>query len=240
MRSINLKRSSFYIFITVAMLLGGFLNPKQAEAKTKTAHVDIESGVLNIRSGPGKNYKVIGTLKNKEKITIYSGSNGTWAETMHKNKKGYVTNEYLRYYRTMSRNEAKKISEKVYNTQLKIKENRYYTKAQIKKTLSGTFTSSYINNLIEYEMSSYGRDSRGNILYAWDYDYPIYYVLPVFWQVDYDVIRDLPSIVCFTKGGKQYARIEQSYYLDIDTLYQKLYLSRTSSKAEWKLYRRDW
>lgn len=49
---------------------------------------------LNLRSGPGTNYKVILTLKEGAVVKELSRSNG-WSEIEVNNKKGFVSNKYL-------------------------------------------------------------------------------------------------------------------------------------------------
>jgi uncharacterized protein YgiM (DUF1202 family) len=67
-------------------------------AATKTGWVSIDSGTLNIRSGPGNNYKVIGSLKNNTSVTVYSQSKSGWSEIGYNKKKAYVSSKYLRMY----------------------------------------------------------------------------------------------------------------------------------------------
>jgi uncharacterized protein YraI len=66
-------------------------------AATKTGYVSIESGTLNIRSGPGSHYKKIGSLKNNAQVAVYSAKNG-WSEIRYNKKKAYVATQYLRMY----------------------------------------------------------------------------------------------------------------------------------------------
>ena len=76
------------------------LHPDQSEAVTsvKVGYVSIDSGVLNVRSGPGTNYKVIGSLKNNVSVSVYSQSKLGWSQIGFKGKRDYVSSKYLRMY----------------------------------------------------------------------------------------------------------------------------------------------
>ena len=63
----------------------------QGETKTGTIKV---SSVLNVRSGAGTGYSVIGTLKNGAKVNITGESNGFYQIDFN-GKKGYVSKEYV-------------------------------------------------------------------------------------------------------------------------------------------------
>ncbi|TCN17222.1 SH3 domain-containing protein [Mesobacillus foraminis] len=63
----------------LTLLVSVFAPLYQVEAAAKTGVVDITSGVLNVRSGPGTNYKKIGSLKKNSKVTVYSIKSG-WAQ----------------------------------------------------------------------------------------------------------------------------------------------------------------
>ncbi|MEM1502826.1 SH3 domain-containing protein [Domibacillus sp. 8LH] len=88
-----------FAFILAVSALFGF-HPAQSEAASgaKVGYVSIDSGVLNVRSGPGTNYKIIGTLKNNVSVSVYSQSKSGWSEINFKGKRGYVASKYLRMY----------------------------------------------------------------------------------------------------------------------------------------------
>ncbi len=59
------------------------------------ARVSTESGNLNVRSGAGKSYPVIGTISKDENVIILS-SNGYWSRVLYDgNKTGVVSADYL-------------------------------------------------------------------------------------------------------------------------------------------------
>ena len=88
---------SVLAIILVIPILFSFTSTSSVEAaSTKTAYVEVNSGVLNVRSSASTKSKIVGTLKNKTKVTVYSVTNG-WAKIKFKNKNSYVSNQYLRY-----------------------------------------------------------------------------------------------------------------------------------------------
>lgn len=84
------------ILITSTALSFNTLESKAASAKT--GWVSISSGTLNVRSGPGTNYKSIGSLNNNAKVTVYSQSKSGWSQIGYKKGKAYVSTKYLRMY----------------------------------------------------------------------------------------------------------------------------------------------
>lgn len=57
--------------------------------------VNVSSGTLNIRSGAGTSYSILGGLYNGEKIVVISSSNG-WSRILYRgNRTGYVSNSYI-------------------------------------------------------------------------------------------------------------------------------------------------
>jgi uncharacterized protein YgiM (DUF1202 family) len=66
-----------------------------APPSSQTGTVNITSGTLNIRSGPGTNYGVIGSLKKGATVTI-TGSTGSWFIISFGGKTGYVSYSYIR------------------------------------------------------------------------------------------------------------------------------------------------
>ena len=75
-----------------------FQSTSSHAASSKVGYVSISSGVLNVRSGPGNNYKVIGSLKNNASVSVYSQSKNGWSQIGYKKGKAYVSSQYLRMY----------------------------------------------------------------------------------------------------------------------------------------------
>jgi len=212
-----------------------------AKSKTKTATVDIDSGVLNVRSGPSTKYKVIGTLKNKVKITVYTETKNGWAETRVNKKKGYVSKEFLRFYKKMSNAKAKKITDKALKVQRRISFNGSYTKKQIHSMLSESFTKNYIDKIIKYDLAVYEKNYKGENMYGWvGTDMPLYALSGFEWkkrnEIDF-VVTELPKVVYYTKNGKEYLQVKQKIEPAFGTIYENIHLSKSSSKADWKVYK---
>lgn len=210
-------------------------------ASEKTAYIDIQSKYLNVRKTPEKKSKPIGKLYDKDKITVLS-IQGNWAKISYKGKTGYTSNDYLRYYKTMSRPTAKKITDRVIQIQGSLKTS--YTKKQIEAKLSPGFTSSYISKLYNYDLWNTGTDKFGNALYRWrPTDSVDYYVWNIIWsKTDFKEYRVFePKITHYTKKGKDYLVVSQTKRdptNDVLETYkeEKIYLSKSSSKENWKVY----
>ncbi|MED2970747.1 SH3 domain-containing protein [Fictibacillus sp. B-59209] len=229
------------VILLLAIGLVTSLFPSQiAQASpAKIAYVDVTSGKLNVRSGPGTQYKVIGSHKDNTRLTIYSQTKSGWSKIKYNKKNGYVATKYLRFYHTMSRTEAKNITDKAISLQNKIASNKAYTKKQIHQILSPTHTSAYIDKLIKYDMASYKKDKKGNKLYEWlATDFPAYRI----WGFDWSgkEAPKKPSVTYYSKNGKWYLKVYQYHKDDMYTYHQTLYLSKSSSKAAWKIYNYKW
>jgi uncharacterized protein YjdB len=63
--------------------------------KQKSGKINVKSGLINVRSGAGTGYKILGTLKKSEKITI-TGEKSSWYKIKFKGKTGYVSKTYVK------------------------------------------------------------------------------------------------------------------------------------------------
>lgn len=59
-----------------------------------TAEVTTKNGKLNVRSGAGTSYAIIGQLDKGDKVGVYGISNG-WAKISYYGEDGFVSNQYL-------------------------------------------------------------------------------------------------------------------------------------------------
>lgn len=233
------------ILTTLLLLLSlSFTYPTHSNvqaASEKTAYVDIHSNYLNVRKSPSTKSKSVGKLYNKDKIKVLSVQ-GDWAKVSYKGKSGYTSNDFLRYYKTMSKPTAKKITDRVIKIQGDLKTS--YTKKQIKAKLSPGFTSAYINKLYNYDLWRDGTDKNGNALYSWrPTDSVDYYIWDIIWsKTDFKEYRVLaPKITNYTKKGKEYLVVSQTTTdpkNDVLERYkeEKIHLSKSSSKENWKVY----
>ena len=73
-----------------AQYLSSNSNSSSGSSKKKTMYVKANGG-LNVRSGAGTNYKIVGGLKNGSKVTVYEESNG-WSRIGNKQ---WVSSQYL-------------------------------------------------------------------------------------------------------------------------------------------------
>lgn len=236
---------SLIAIILVIPIIFSFTFTSNVQAATKkVAYVSISSGsVLNVRSGASKTKKIVGTLKNKSKVTVYSVTKNGWAKINFNNKKRYVSNEYLRYNKKMSKQTAKKITDRVIKIQGSL--TKTYTKKQIHSILSAGFTDSLINKFYKYDLFEYGKDKYGNALYGWKgTDFPAYYIMyGIAWDKKTQIERSAgkPRITYYKKNGKEYLLVAQKYssalYANVE---QKIYLTRANSKSSWKVYNTSW
>lgn len=230
-------------FLLLLTLVFNFLPQADVQAASgKTAYVDIKSGFLNVRSGPGSKYKSVGKLYNKDKIKVLSEKNG-WAKFTYKGKSRYTSNDYLRYYKTMSKKEAKKIADNAIKVQNSL--DKLYTKKQIKAKLSPAFTNTYINKFIKYDFMEFGKDKSGNTLYGIiGTDFPYYAIMYGFiWDENEAYERAQPvKVTYYKKKDKDYLLVSQKYYPDelYSNVEQKVFFSKSSSKTKWKVYNTRW
>lgn len=83
-------------FVTTAVFVATLFvsAPHSANAQTGSHRVNV-STALNIRSGPGQEYEVAGSLVNGDIVTVESFS-GEWAKISYHRQTGYVNRQYLK------------------------------------------------------------------------------------------------------------------------------------------------
>lgn len=82
-----------YVSKNYLKLIEGEINiPSTGEENIKTVKVN---GVLNIRSGAGTNYSIVGTLKNNSKVKII-GEEGNWYKINYDGKNAFISKNYVR------------------------------------------------------------------------------------------------------------------------------------------------
>lgn len=77
------------LLVCVAMIVGLVGTTPAAAVSTATATV-----VLNVRSGPGTNYRVVGGLKQGQRVTTLSASKG-WTKIEYRRGTAFVASRYL-------------------------------------------------------------------------------------------------------------------------------------------------
>lgn len=165
-----MKRKYFIILLTTIFLFVSFGFGNVQAASKKTAYVDVK-GSLYVRASAKESGKKVGVLKKSSKVIVYRIKNN-FAEIRFMNKKAYVSNQFLRYYKTMNNNEAKKIADRSINMQHSLDADIGYYYEQIIKRLSPGFTKEYIRNFIIFDMDK-DEYERFHVRAT---DYPDYYI----------------------------------------------------------------
>lgn len=209
---------------------------RSASITSTAGVVELTSGTLNVRSGPGLSYKKMGSLKNGSKITVYNRLKSGWSEIKYNNKKAYVSTKYIRFYKKMSEASAKKIADQVIKVQRETwKKN--YTKDQIYTIMSPHFSKHYIDQYFKQQMRMVGKDKNGALLYhvieteIWGYAIDTFH-----WGLLDSSKR--PKVTYSEMNGVEYLDVSQfmlgglSSYDHTSTLK----LSKNSSKENWKVY----
>jgi hypothetical protein len=197
------------------LVLGLFIpfSEVKVEAITKKGEVDIKSGILNMRSGPGKKYKIVGTLKDNTIVSVYSSKNG-WIQIKYKNKKGYVSDDYLKIYSSMPVSNVKKFVQEADKIQ-RITWKKNYTKAQINSIMASKFTKSYIDKYIKQQFRKAGKNKNGTQLYhiveteIWGLA-----LYPIDWDLKYEPKK--PVISSYKKNGQEYLLVSQYHLNEMD------------------------
>ena len=82
-------------FLYIFFLLFLTISPLQAQESLPCRGTT--TSILNVRSGPGTNYKKIGQLKNGSTIVVIEKTNKEWVKIEYGTVKGYVNSNYLRF-----------------------------------------------------------------------------------------------------------------------------------------------
>ncbi|OIK11699.1 SH3 domain-containing protein [Bacillus sp. MUM 13] len=218
--------------LSLILISALFAPLSRAEAATKTAVVDITNGVLNVRSGPGLDYRKIGKLTDHAKVAVYSINHG-WAQIKYGKKKGYVSDEFLRIYSTMSSVSAKKIADNADKTE-RVTWKKNYTKSQIYSIMSSSFTKAYIDKYIKQQFRTAGKNNNGTQLYhiieteIWGLA-----LYPIDWKMQYEPKK--AAIIHFVKNGKEYLYISQ-YHLNEESGNQTSTICFIKSGLRWLVF----
>ena len=63
--------------------------------QSRTVYVNTPGLTLNVRSGPGVNFSIIGSLKHGEKITV-TDENNMWCKLTYNGKTGYISSSFVK------------------------------------------------------------------------------------------------------------------------------------------------
>ncbi|WP_142289544.1 SH3 domain-containing protein [Gottfriedia luciferensis] len=86
--------------LALSILTGGLFYENSTPNTIKTVEAATINGtvtatVLNMRSGPGTSYKIVGTLKKGNSVTI-TGTSGNWFKITSGTKSGWVSSSYIK------------------------------------------------------------------------------------------------------------------------------------------------
>ncbi|MBS4174221.1 SH3 domain-containing protein [Bacillus sp. FJAT-49736] len=227
-----MKNKAFQVLISFFLTIIVFAPLHETSAATKTGVVDMESGVLNVRSGPGIHYPKVGSLKYKEKVAVYSVKRG-WVQIKYGHTKGYVSDKYLRIYTPISATEAKKITDKAMLMERKTWEENY-TKSQIYSIMAPGFTKTYIDKYFKQQFRTAGKDRKGNQLYhiieteIWGLA-----LYPMDWKPEYEPKK--PTVTHYFKSGKEYLYVSQ-YHLNEETGNKTTTICFIKKGSKWLLF----
>lgn len=235
-KSVLFKIAICFIFVFSCIQFSVFSVAKAATNKNQVGIVELQSGTLNVRSGPGVKYKRIGYLQNGTKVEVYKQIKNGWSEIRFKKSKAYVSSKYLRIQLRMSMEKAKSISDKVIGMQRKTWEKNY-TKKQIYSIMAPGFTTAYIDRYFKQQMRKAGKDKSGTQLYhiieteIWGYAIDSFD-----WEQKYQMQK--PIISYYKKNGKEYLIVSQ-FLLNEESgdHTSKLYLSKSGPNKNWKVYK---
>ncbi|WP_053367693.1 SH3 domain-containing protein [Bacillus sp. FJAT-27245] len=208
------------------------LGHTEAMAAGQTGVVEIKSGVLNVRSGPGLKYKKIGTLKNKVSVPVAAVKNG-WVQIKYGKQTGYVLDDYVRVYMPMAEAEARKITDRA-DAVMRVSWEKSYTKAQVYSIMEQAFTREFVDRYFKQQFRTDGKDSRGNQLFhvieteIWGLA-----LYPLDWELEYNPKK--PSVVRYQKDGVEYLFVSQ-YHLNEMSGNQTTTICLLKTKAGWRVY----
>lgn len=215
--------------ITLILITIVFAPYGKVKASTNTGVVDVGKSVLNVRSGPGTSYSILGTLKDKTAITIFSLNKG-WAQINFGGRKGYVSNAYLRFYSPMAESTARQLVDIADKTE-RITWEKDYTLPQIYSIMSPKFTKSYIDRYIKQQFRPSGKDKSGT---------PLYHIIeteiwglalyPLDWKAEYGPKK--PVISHFVKNGQEYLYVSQ-YHLNEESGNKTTTICFVKSGSKW-------
>ncbi|EIT83985.1 peptidase M23 [Fictibacillus macauensis ZFHKF-1] len=232
-----LSKWLFVLLAAIVIMAAFFPNGKAQAASVRTGYVDLDAGTLNVRSGPGKTYDIIGALSDQQKVSVTSSPKKAWLAISWRGGTGYVSAEFIRFYTPMSFTKAKEIGQRAVAYQKKISSTHSYTVATIHRKLAPAFTSAYINKLIHYDMDSFEKNRYGEKLYTWrGTDFPYYAI----WDFDWSgkEATSKPVITSYMKNNQHYLKIYQHKINDMYNSHQSLYLKLYGD--QWKVYHYRW
>ncbi|MEH6940970.1 SH3 domain-containing protein [Bacillus sp. JJ722] len=222
-------------FVLMIALFSPFASKHAAAFSPQVGTIDITKGSLQIHSGAGTKYPVVGTLKRSDQVKVYSQTKSGWSEIRHNKKKAYVSSKYVRFYKRTSLNSVKQIHDKIRGVERQAIA-KPVPKATFYKMMSPAFTKYYIDRYFKQEMVTYTKDRYGNPLYEHKAtDFTIYSYIDFDWYLARQDKK--PTVSFYSKNGKEYLVVSQFFKTTELTSEHtiSLYLIK-EKKSDWKVY----
>ncbi|WP_052343563.1 SH3 domain-containing protein [Bacillus massiliigorillae] len=229
------KRVLLQIIISIALMVTVFIpftTDSTKAATTQIGTIDITSGKLNVRNSASSKAKVIGSLKRSDKVTVFSQLKTGWTQIQYGKGKGYISSDYVRFYKTTSPASVKKITDRV----IKIQRSTWtydLTKQQIYNMLSPAFSKDYIDLDFKQHFHISGKNSKGVPLYSiieteiWGNG-----IVGFFWD---DAIHK-PKYFFYHKNGVEYLEVSQFVVDEMTGNYTYTLYLKKEPKSDWKVY----
>lgn len=233
-----MKKDTFLkILVSIVLMLAVFIpftNTSVEAASTQTGTIDISTGKLNVRNAANSKAKVIGSLKRNDKVTVYSQTKTGWTQIKYGKGKGYISSDYVRFYKTTSLRTVKSIYTNIYSN-FSYVYSGMYTKNQGSSILSKSFTKQYIDALYKNHMNPESKDKNGNILYSGSATEPHGYIIETFdWKKEY--APSLPKYTYYAKNGKSYIDISQFFSDTMTGDYTYSIKLIKEGNSDWKMF----
>lgn len=92
----RLKRLTGLLLSLTILLVGVFAVPQLAKAQTMRGIVTTSNDPLNVREGPGTNYKGVGTVPKGATVDVLDISNSAWYKISYGSITGYASSTYIK------------------------------------------------------------------------------------------------------------------------------------------------
>lgn len=83
------------VVLVITSLFIGDSNHNKAKASTKTTYT-VTTSTLNVRTGPAKKYKRLGTVSKGTKLSIINKQSNGWYKIKYKKRSGFISGKYVK------------------------------------------------------------------------------------------------------------------------------------------------
>jgi len=133
-----------------------FSSHNASAATLQTGTIDKVSGVVNVYNAPSTKGKIIGTLKRSDKVKVIS-QNKTWTTLQYGKGKGYISSNYIRFYKSTSLYSVKQVTDKIIATERNMW-TKTFTKKQFYNMMLPVFTKTCADQYFKSELWQVGKD----------------------------------------------------------------------------------